>query len=83
MYRDELGPIWSTLDHPFVVPFLGVTEGENSLPALKTAYFENGNVITYNNKNVTHEADKLRQVSHPFSEIANCIYIVELLRSCS
>lgn len=39
--------VWMTLDHPNIVPFLGVAFNCGDLPALVTPFYVNGNIDLY------------------------------------
>jgi hypothetical protein len=57
--------VWNKLNHPNVLPFLGISNdvgGEGSAPALITPLCTNGHVLDYLTHH--HEADRLKLVSH-------------------
>jgi serine/threonine protein kinase len=60
MYETRLEPMWSSLSHENIVPFLGISTDNGLLPVIEAPYYKNGNIS--NNHARTTAAIKLRQI---------------------
>jgi serine/threonine protein kinase len=60
MYRTELMPVWSSLDHEHISPLLAIHTNDHSLPALEVPFYKEGNILDHNKR--CPDVDKFEQI---------------------
>jgi serine/threonine protein kinase len=61
LYRDIIIPIWTSLGHVHICPFIAINCAKGTVPSIQVPFYKQGNVLEYNSR--YPDVDKMQQIT--------------------